>query len=137
MSRLLSLLLLAFLCPGLARAGEKANTVLIHPGEVIYAEFARKGIKLTLVKATKEPNERAQVIVSFLKADHAERFALPHLKLENKFDLDLDYEAQVRLLTADMRAPAEVYPVVGGKMAQTIIPPRTEEIAVFGWVLEK
>jgi hypothetical protein len=137
MKRLLPLLLLALLCPGLARAGEKANTVLVHPGEVVYAEFARKGVKLTLVKAAKEPNDRAQIIVTFLKADPAERFALPHLKVENKFDLDLDYQAQVRSLTANIHTMAEAYPVVGGKMSQTIIPPRAEEIALYGWVLEK
>ena len=137
MTRLLPLLLLAFLCPGLALAGEKANTVLVRPGEVVYAEFARKGVKLSLVKASKEKNDRAQIIISFLPADPAERFPLPKLKVENKFDLDLDYQAQVRSLTADLRTMAEVFPVVGGKMAQTIIPPRAEEIALYGWTLEK
>jgi hypothetical protein len=32
---------------------------------------------------------------------------------------------------------AEVYPVVGGKMTKTIIPPRADELALYGWVLEK
>jgi len=137
MSRFLPLLLLAFLCPALALAGEKANTVLLHEGDVVYVEFARKGVKLTLVNASKEKNDRAQVIASFIKADMKERFPLPQLKVENKFDLDLDYEAQARAVKVDARAPLQVYPVVGGKMAQTIIPPRADEIALYGWVLEK
>jgi len=45
-----------------ASASEKANTVLIHPGETVYARFETKGKKLKLVSYSKEKDEAAQVI---------------------------------------------------------------------------
>ena len=135
MKRLLPLFFLVFLGPLLARAGEKANTVLLHPGEMLYAEFARKGIKLTLVKVSKEKNDQAQVVLS-LTTPKPDSGALS-FEVDNKFPLDLDYHAQIRSLTEKVRTMVEVYPVVTGKLCILYLPAKTEEVALFGWVLEK
>ena len=135
MKCLLPLFFLLFLGPALVRAGEKANTVLLHPGEVLYAEFARKGVKLTLVKASKEKNDQAQVVLS-LTSPKANSGALA-FEVDNKFPLDLDYQAQIRSLTENLRTKAQVYPVVTGKLCILYFPSKTEEVALFGWVLEK
>lgn len=137
MKHLPLLLALLFLAPHALRAGEKANTVLIHPGEVIYARFTQSGIKLKLVKASKEPDDQAQVILTLSPADPAKPYAPFQLKVENKFALDLDYEGQVRSFTMKRHMPAEVYPVVAGKLSFVSLPPKVDETALFGWKLEK
>lgn len=137
MKRFPLLLLLALFAPLILRAGEKANTILIHPGEAIYARFAQSGVKLKLIKASKEKDDQAQVIISIRPLDPTKKFTFYEMKVENKFLLDLDYEAQIRNLTEDHRAPLEVMPVVAEKLSLTSLPPRIEEVALFGWKLEK
>ncbi|MES1167686.1 MAG: hypothetical protein ABUL61_00815, partial [Oleiharenicola lentus] len=48
-----------------AHAKEKPNTVLIHPGETVYARFEAKGKKIKLLSVSKEPDAGAQVIFTF------------------------------------------------------------------------
>ncbi|MEI6105765.1 MAG: hypothetical protein WCR49_02025 [Opitutae bacterium] len=126
------------LCTATLSAGEKANTVLIHPGEVIYARFTQSGIKLKLVKASKEKDEQAQMILT-LDAKDPDKTKNPmiNLKVENNFDKDLIYKAQARSLTLNLHTMATVYPVVAGKMALVPLPPKVEEVAVFAFELEK
>lgn len=139
MSRLFFPCLLSMLlCVASLRAGEKANTVLVHPGEVIYARFTQTGIKLKLVKASKEKDEQAQLILTFdAKDPDKTKYAFINLKVENKFDKDLIYKAQARAPTLNLRTMATVYPVVAGKMALVNLPPKVEEVAMFAFELEK
>ncbi len=136
MKRLL-LLLLASLCPFALSAAEKANTVLIHPGEVIYVRFSQSGGKIKLVKAAKTPDEAAQVVLTLDPADPAKKNFPLNLKLENKFTSDLIYKAQMRSLTENRKMMATVYPVVAGKMSLIPFPPKVEEVAVFAFELER
>ena len=72
------------------------GTVLIHPGETIYARFEVKGKKIQLVNASKEKDEGAQVIFTF-----AQEVAkgMRTLKVENRFPNDLLYKAEMRSLS--------------------------------------
>lgn len=128
---LFAVLILASLVP-LARAGEKPNTVLIHPGEVLYARFEEKGKKLKLLGFSKENDEKAQLILSLQPEAKGPRFTLT---LQNRFPKDVIYKVEMRLLSKDVRVPATVYPVVAGKMSFDEIFSKTEEVAVYGFEL--
>jgi hypothetical protein len=132
MKRLLLLLLLTPFGPTLL-AGEKANTVLIHPGETIYARFEQKGKKLKLLSAAKEADPSAQVIITFTKGA---KNALNPLKVENKFPHDLDYRAEARSLQLKKRRPVETFPVVGGKITLEDFTSVVEEVALYEFSLE-
>jgi hypothetical protein len=125
------------LCTSTLSAGEKANTVLIHPGETVYARFTRSGLKLKLVSASKEKDEQAQVILTLPKPDPQKKYLPIDLKVENKFDKDLNYKAQARSLTLELKMMANVYPVVAGKMSFVSLPPKVEEVAILAFELEK
>jgi hypothetical protein len=138
MPRLFFLCLLGHLfCAVSLSAGEKANTVLLHPGEVMYARFTRSGLKLKLVSASKDKDEQAQVILTLPRPDPQKKFTPIEMKVENKFDMDLNYKAQARSLSLDAKMMANVYPVVAGKMSLVSLPPKVEEVAVFAFELEK
>lgn len=117
-----------------AHAGEKANTVLIHPGEVVYARFEPKGKKLKLISFSKEKDEGAQVVFSFLPD---EKKPGSSLKVENKFTRDLLYKVEMRSLTRKQRFPGQTSPVVAGKVAFETFPKEVEELAAFEFQLEK
>ena len=118
-------------------AAEKPNTILIHPGETIYARFTQLGGKIKLVQTSKTLDAEAQVILTLDPTDPAKKKPLLNLKVENKFSQDLIYKAQLRSLTENRKIMAPVYPVVAGKLALVAFPPRTEEIALFGYELER
>lgn len=131
------LLLAVFLAASLtlpAHAGERANTVLIHPGETVYARFESKGRKLKLVSSTKALDAGAQLIFTMLPD---EKKGGNTLKVENKFNRDLLYKAQMRSLTKKMKFAAPVSPVVTGKVAFENFPKEVEEVAAFEFQLEK
>lgn len=131
------LLLLASFCTLALGAAEKPNTVLIHPGEVIYARFTQKGIKLTLVSATKEKDDNAQVVLTLDPVDPAKKIFVINLKLENRFTKDFTHKAQMRILTKNMKMLATVYPVVAGKISLVPVPANVEEVAVYDFKLER
>ena len=133
---ILVLLVLAPLGSPALRAGEKANTVLIHPGEVIYARFEQKGKKLKLISATKEKSDAAQVIVTLSLPDPKNKKGDLTLKVENNFAQDLAYEGEMRIVARNMRHPAMVSPVVGGRMALEPVPFFIDEIALFEFGLQ-
>jgi hypothetical protein len=132
--RLLTCLLGGSLAYG---ATEKSNTVLIHPGETIYARFTQLGGKIKLVQTSKTLEPEAQVILTLEPTDPTKKKLFLNLKVENKFSQDLIYKAQLRLLTENRKIMAPVYPVVAGKMSLVAFPPRVEEIAIFGYELER
>lgn len=115
-------------------ASERANTVLIHPGETRYARFAVNGTKLKLLSVTKEKDESAQIIVSLYPDPENKGFIL---KVENRFKLDLDYSGELRSLKLDRRAAIPLPPVVAGRLALEPLPNLLEELALFGFKLEK
>ncbi len=131
------LLLAAFFITSLslpALAADKANTVLIHKGETVYARFETKGKKMKLVGFAKEKDERAQVIFSFLPDPKKPELIL---KVENKFTQDLSYKAEMRSLTKKMKFLVPVSPVVGGKVSFESFPNQVEEVAAFEFQLEQ
>ena len=134
MKRLLfSLLATVALGPLVLVAAEKVNTVLIHPGETIYAKFIQKGKKLTLVSTSKEKDESAQVIFTMPKTAAN---AASSLQVENKFAKDLVYKLEIRSLSLKRNAPVPVVPVVAGKLARELLPPFIEEVAAYAFKLE-
>lgn len=116
-------------------AAEKANTVLIHPGETIYARFEPIGKKIRLVSYTKEKNEGAQIILTL--GPDAKKPEFFSLKVENKFPQDLTYRLEMRSLTLKKKMNVPVTPVVTGKVAFELFPPQAEELALSGFQLEK
>ena len=135
MKRLLFLLLLP-LWAITGYAGERANTVLIHPGEVIYVRFAQNKLKLKLISATKEKDEQAQVILSLTTGD-PQKNEPSLLKVTNKFPLDFYYKAEMRSLTKKLGAVMPVLPVVREKISLEKFSPLLEEAALFGFELKK
>src|SRR5882724_907950 len=85
--------LASFLLP--ANAANKPNTVLIHPGETIYARFETKGKKLKLISYSKEKDDAAQVIFT-VGPDAKKPDTLISLKVENKLPRDLLYKVEIR-----------------------------------------
>ncbi len=118
-------------------AHEKANTVLIHPGEVIYARFAQSGIKLKLIKASKEKDDEAQLTLSLTATDPGKPLTGFNLKVVSRFTKDLDYEAQIRSSKLERHAKFEVYPVVAEHLSIVSMPPLVDEVALFDWKLEE
>ena len=135
MKHLLFLVLLP-LCAITCHAGERANTVMIHPGEVIYVRFTQNKLKLKVVSATKEKDEQAQVILSLTLGD-VKKNEQATLKVTNKFPLELNYKVEARNLTLKMNAEMPVMPVVAQKISLEKFAPMIEEAALFGFVLKK
>jgi hypothetical protein len=129
-----SLLVISLLSPLALLAGEKANTVLLHPGEVVYAKFTQKGKKLTLVGTSKEKDETAQVILTMSKTAPAEAGLL---EVQNKLAQDLVYRLEIRSLTLKRRIILPVVPVVAGKLSREELPPYIEQMAVFAFELAR
>jgi hypothetical protein len=117
-----------------ASASEKANTVLIHPGETVYARFEIKGRKLKLVSYSKEKDEAAQVI--FTLGPDAKK-PLHNLKVENKFPLTLLYKTEARSLMRNLKFEATMTPVVAGKVSFEVFPKVLGELAAYAFQLEK
>lgn len=136
MKHLLFLILFLPLCTVALGASERANTVLVRPGEVVYARFTQKGTKLKLVSTSKEKDEGAQVILTMAPADPA-KIALISLKLENKFALDLTYRMEIRMKKERLVLPATNSRAVGNKIALEQIPSFVEAVAIYAFKLEK
>ncbi len=117
-----------------ASASERANTVLIHPGETVYARFESKGKKLKLVSTSKEKDEGAQVIFNLGTDD---KKPLYNLKVENKLPFTLLYKTQARSIKRNLRFDSSMTPVVAGKVAFEVFPTLMEELAAYGFELEK
>lgn len=109
------------------------NTVLVHPGETVYARFEVKGKKVRLIQAGKEKDDAAQVIFTF---DKDVVKGMRRLTLENKFPNDLIYKAEMRSLTLKHQRRVTTTPVVGGKIGYDLYPPVVDEVACFDFKAE-
>jgi hypothetical protein len=112
---------------------EKPGTVLIHPGETLYVTFQRTSDSLTLAHAGKDADKAAQLILTMapFKEIHG-----TSLKVENKFDTNLYYKAEMRLLSKNKRANTSVVPVIAGKLSFESWPYVIEELALSGFELK-
>jgi len=111
---------------------EKSDTVLIHPNETLYVTFQRTGDSLTLAHVGKDADKATQLILKMapFKEIHGTR-----LEVENKFDKNLYYKAEIRLLSKNKRANTSVVPVIAGKMSFESWPYVIEELALSGFEL--
>ena len=111
---------------------EKPETVLIHPGETLYVTFQRTGDSLSLAHLGKDADKEAQLIFRMapLKEIHGTM-----LKVENKFDRNLYYKAEMHLLSKNKRANTSVVPVMAGKVSFESWPFVIEELALSGFEL--
>ena len=111
----------------------KPDTVLIHPGETLYATFQRTGHSLTLAHVGKDADKAAQLIFTMapLKEIHG-----TSLKVENKFDKNLYYKAEMHLLSKNKTANTSVIPVRAGKFSFESWPYAIEELALNGFELK-
>jgi hypothetical protein len=109
---------------------EKPDTVLIHPGETLYVTFQRTGDSLTLAHVGKDADKAAQLILKMapLKEIHGTM-----LQVENKFDKNLHYKAEMHLLSKNKRANTSVVPVIAGKLSFESWPYVIEELALSGF----
>ena len=130
------LVLLLALCAINCSAGERANTVLIHPGEVIYVRFSQQKLKLKVLSASKEKDDQAQIILNLSVGD-AKKNEPATLKVTNKFPLELNYKVEVRSLSQKLNGEIPVMPVVAEKISLEKFAPVIEEAALFGFVLKK
>jgi hypothetical protein len=113
---------------------EKPDTVLIHPNETLYVTFQRTGDSLALAHVGKDADKAAQLILKMapFKEIHGTR-----LQVENKFDKNLYYKAEMRLLSKNKRANTSVVPVIAGKMSFESWPYVIEELALSGFELRE
>lgn len=111
---------------------EKSDTVLIHPGETFYVTFQRTGDSLKLARAAKDADKAAQLIIKMgpLKEIHGTM-----LQVENKFDKNLYYKAEMHLLSKNKKANTSVVPVLAGKLSFESWPYVIEELALSGFEL--
>ena len=112
---------------------EKPNTVLIHPGETIYATFQRDGASLKLLRLSQTENKSAQVVVNMAPFNEDVGIIL---KVENKFDKTLAYKAEMRLLTRNKRRDTSVIPIRAGNLSFEQWPHMIEELALYGFELK-
>lgn len=126
------LLLLSLFLPVFASG--KPNTVLIHPGEVVYVRFEQQGKKIKLQGFTTEKDPAAQVIFTFVKGTKDQ---LSSLKIENLFSQDLTYKGEIRSSVLKKHFPAYVSPVVAKKVGYEKFPPVVDEFAAYDFQLVK
>ena len=113
---------------------KKPDSVLIHPNETLYVTFQRTGDSLTLAHVGKDADKAAQLILKMapFKEIHGTR-----LQVENKFDKNLYYKAEMRLLSKNKRANTSVVPVIAGKVSFESWPYVIEELALSGFELRE
>jgi len=134
MNRLFSALLLLACITTCVLAASAPTSLIIHPGETIYARFEVSGKKIRLASLSPTADASAQVVFS-LQKDEAK--GLLKLKVENKLSSDLVYRAEMRSLTLKQHFPALVTPVVAGKAAYETFPIQVEELSAFDFKLVK
>jgi hypothetical protein len=110
------------------------NTVLVHPGETIYARFEVDGKKIRLANAGTEKDEGAQVVFIF---DKEPTGYMRRLKVENRFERDFVYKVEMRSLTQGHQQRVPSTPVVGGKVAFEEYPVGVEELALYDFKIER
>lgn len=130
---LLALLLLSTLSP-FAAAADRLKDLIIRPGETVYARFETNGKKLKLVAASPEPDAGAQVIFSLQRDTEKKNLKL---RVENNLPKDLFYKVVISSKTLGLRTPAEVTPVVAGKLAYETFPAAVEELSAFDFKFER
>lgn len=111
---------------------ERPEAVLLHPGETLYATFERTGDSLTLARVSKDADKAAQLTLKMapLKEIHGTM-----LQVQNKFDKNLYYKAEMHLLSKKKRANTSVVPVIAGKVSFESWPYVIEELALTGFEL--
>jgi hypothetical protein len=110
----------------------KPDSVLIHPEETLYVTLQRTGDSLMLVHVGKDSDKAAQLI--FTMAPFKEIHGTS-LKVENRFDKNLYYKAEIHLLSKNKRANTSVVPVRAGKFSFESWPYVIEELALSGFEL--
>jgi hypothetical protein len=125
-----------FLMPFLALAAspaEKPNTVLVHPGDVLYAKFEESGTSLKLLGVSKEKNDQAQLIFTMGVFD--KKTGMLMLKVESRFKKNMTYKAEMRLLSKNRRQETSVVPVMAGLTSFETWPHPIEELALYSFEL--
>lgn len=109
------------------------DTVLIHPGETLYVTFQRSGDSLTIAHVGKDADKVSQLVLTMaaFKEIHG-----TSLKVENKFDKNLYYKAEMHLLSQNKRASTSVVPVGAGKFSFESWPYVVEELALSGFEIK-
>ena len=111
---------------------EKSDTVLIHPSETLYVTFQSTGDSLTIAHVGKDADKAAQLI---LKMGPLQEIHGTMLQVEDKFDKNLYYKAEMHLLSRKKRANTSVVPVIAGKLSFESWPYVIEELALSGFEL--
>ena len=111
---------------------DKPDTVLIHPGETLYVTFQRAGDSLTLPRVGKVADKAAQLV---LKMAPLKEIYGTMLQVENRFDKNMHYKAEMHLLSKNKRANTSVVPVIAGKQSFESWPYVIEELALSGFEL--
>jgi len=111
----------------------KPTTVLIHPGETLYVTFQRTGDSLMLDHVGTDADKTAQLILKMapLKEIHGTT-----LNVQNSFDKNLHYKAEIHLLSKNKKASTSVVPVRAGKFAFESWPYVVEELELSGFELK-
>lgn len=130
---LFALLILPFVALAQLPA-EKPNTVLVHPGDVLYAKFEESGASLKLLSISKEKDDQAQLVLTMKPFDKAAGFLM--LQVESKFGKDMAYKAEMRLLSKNRRKETSVIPVRAGLSSFESWPHPIEELALYGFELK-
>lgn len=110
------------------------NTVLLHPGDTLYARFDIDGKKIRLANVGADKDEGAQVVFIF---DKEATGYMRRLKVENRFPHDLVYKVEMRSLSQGHQQRVPSTPVVGGKVAFEDYPAGVEELALYDFKIER
>jgi hypothetical protein len=111
----------------------KPDSVLIHPGETLYITFQRTGDSLTLAHVGTDADKAAQLILKMAPLKEVQGTSL---NVQNKFDKNLYYKAEIRLLSKNKKFNTSVVPVLAGKFSFESWPYAIEELALSGFELK-
>jgi NADH dehydrogenase/NADH:ubiquinone oxidoreductase subunit G len=111
----------------------RPTTVLIHPGQTLYITFQRTGDTLTLEHVGTDTDKAAQLVLKMapLKEIHGTT-----LNVQNNFDKNLHYKAEIHSLSKNKKASTSVVPVRAGKFAFESWPYVVEELELSGFELK-
>ena len=113
------------------------NTIQIYPGEKIYVEVELVKKEIKSMKTVKENlNPEKTITISFSQQTDGKKHTGMMLKIENPFNMKLEYKANMFLMKYNKWAPTNVLPVQAKLSSFETWSDIIVSIALSGWELK-
>ena len=130
---LLSLIVFALVAPSIA-ALDATNTIIMHPGDVLYAKFDEAAQGLRLLAVAKDKDDQAQLILTMEPFDR--KTGMLMLEVKSRFKRTMTYKAEMRWPSKQRRKETSVVPVMAGLISIETWPHPIEELALYSFALK-